>query len=115
MIYTSPVQYPKDLLDPKLKLTAHLFQEQVPKAFEARAVVIKETVFAVRIDAASEAARADWRSDYDALTYTVIELPAEVSAKLVDLHQRLARNRAGTPSGRADVSPGQRARQGQQS
>ena len=89
VIYTSPIDDPAELLDPKLKLTAHLFQEQVLKSYECRAVVIRDQVFAVRIDAASDAARTDWRSDYDALTYTIIELPADVSAALVELHARL--------------------------
>lgn len=89
VLYTSIIEDPRDLLDPKLKLTAHLFQEQVCKAFEVRAIVMRDRVFAVRIDAWSHAARQDWRSDYDALDYTAIELPASVRAALVELHSRL--------------------------
>jgi glutathione synthase/RimK-type ligase-like ATP-grasp enzyme len=88
-MYTSAVEDPEDLLDPKLRLTAHLFQEQVPKVFEARAVVVGDTIFAVQIAAASEAARADWRADYDALAYAVVELPTQVSSALIELHARL--------------------------
>lgn len=89
-LYTSPVGDPKELLDPAMSLTAHLLQEQITdKAFEARAVVVGRRVFAVRIDAASERARIDWRSDYDSLTYTLIDLPEDVASALVGLHGRL--------------------------
>jgi ATP-grasp ribosomal peptide maturase len=89
VLYTTPVEDPHDLLDQRLGLTAHLFQERVEKVCEARAVVIKDKVMTVRIDAGSSAAREDWRSDYDSLTYTPIELPASVSSALVQLHERL--------------------------
>lgn len=89
IIYTTPVTNPDDLLDPALRRTAHLFQEQVDKDHEARAVVIGDRVFTVAIDAASEEGRIDWRSDYDALSYRVIDLPDEVSARLAALHKRL--------------------------
>jgi glutathione synthase/RimK-type ligase-like ATP-grasp enzyme len=89
VLYTAPVTDPGDLLDPALGQTAHLLQEQVPKAFEVRAMVIGETVLAVAIHAESVEGRMDWRSDYDCHRYEVIELPAEVSRRLVELHHRL--------------------------
>lgn len=89
VIYTTPVTDIAALLDPAVARTAHLFQEQVSKAFEARAIIIGTKVFAVRIDAGSADARQDWRSDYDALTYTPMDLPAETTAALVALHERL--------------------------
>jgi ATP-grasp ribosomal peptide maturase len=89
VLYTSTVQDPHELLDQRISLTSHLFQERIDKACEARAVVIRDQVIAVQIDAGSDAARADWRADYDSLTYTPIALPAEVSSALVELHQRL--------------------------
>jgi ATP-grasp ribosomal peptide maturase len=89
VIYTSPVEDLRELLDPALGKTAHMFQEQIPKAFEVRVTVVGTQVFAVRIDAGSPAARTDWRSDYDALAYSRIELPSDVSAGLVNLHRRL--------------------------
>ncbi|TMQ90993.1 hypothetical protein ETD83_32985 [Actinomadura soli] len=52
--YTTPVTDLESLLDPAISRTAHLFQEQVPKAFEARAVVVGEQVFAMRIEAGSD-------------------------------------------------------------
>jgi ATP-grasp ribosomal peptide maturase len=89
VIYTTPVSDIDTLLDPALAKTAHMFQERIEKAYEIRAIVVAGQVFAVRIDAGSEEAREDWRSDYDALAYTRIELPEAVSAALVALHERL--------------------------
>lgn len=89
VLYTTPVTDLESLLDPAIRRTAHLFQEQVPKAFEARAVVVGERVFAMRIEAGSERARTDWRSDYDSLTYTELELSVDTCEKLIKLHRRL--------------------------
>ena len=88
-LYTTPIHDPDTLLDPKLSLTAHLFQEAVPKEYEARALVVGSQVFAVRIDAGNSAARADWRADYDALSYSDLELPSVLATALVALHSRL--------------------------
>lgn len=89
VLWTSAVTNLDDLLDPALGRTANLFQEQVPKEHEARAIVAGERVFTVAIDAATEQGRNDWRSAYDSLSYRTIELPEDVSAKLVTLHKRL--------------------------
>lgn len=88
-LYTSPVEHLDTLRDPALALTAHMFQEKVSKQFEVRAVVVGPKVFAVRIDAGSEQARIDWRSDYDALTYAPADLPGDVTTALIELHERL--------------------------
>lgn len=61
-----------------LELTTHLFQQWIPKAYEVRLTVVGKHHFAVAIHAHSTSTRVDWRSDYDALTYTVIQCPAEV-------------------------------------
>lgn len=58
--------------------TAHLFQEWVPKAWEARVTVVGEQIFAVAIEAHSDAARVDWRADFDALSYEVVDVPRGV-------------------------------------
>lgn len=47
--------------------TAHLFQQWVPKRFEVRLTAVGDRLFPVSIPAGSDAARVDWRSDYDAL------------------------------------------------
>ncbi|XVV10855.1 ATP-grasp ribosomal peptide maturase [Actinoplanes sp. CA-131856] len=59
--------------------TAHLVQEFVPKAYEARVTVVDRTPFAVAIRSSSDAGRVDWRSDYDALTYERIDVPVAVT------------------------------------
>jgi glutathione synthase/RimK-type ligase-like ATP-grasp enzyme len=89
LLYTSEVTELQELLDPAFARTAQMFQEKVDKAFEARAVVVGDSVFALRIDASSDVAREDWRADYDALSYHHLELPADLSTAVVKLHQRL--------------------------
>lgn len=64
-----------------LEVTAHLFQEWIPKAYETRLTVVGKRDFAVAIHAHSVAARIDWRTDYDALTYEVIDCPTEVTER----------------------------------
>ncbi|ARX85612.1 hypothetical protein SMD44_05076 [Streptomyces alboflavus] len=89
VIYTNSVDDLDTLLDPSLGHTAHLFQQQVPKDHEARAIVVGQQVFTVAIDAATDRGRGDWRSDYDHLSYRLITLPEDVTAKLVALHREL--------------------------
>ena len=68
-----------DLADLRgIATTAHLFQRWVPKRHEARVIVIGQHLTAVTIRAAGEAAHIDWRTDYDALSYTVVEPPEPV-------------------------------------
>jgi hypothetical protein len=55
----------------------------VPKAFEVRATVVGDRVFAAAIHANSEAARVDWRADYDALNYVMVEPPERVIAGML--------------------------------
>ena len=67
-------------IDDSLDLTAHYLQEWVPKVFEVRLTVVGQEMFAAAIHAGSEAAEVDWRSDYDALTYSEIPVPENVAA-----------------------------------
>jgi ATP-grasp ribosomal peptide maturase len=69
-----------DSIDDSVSLTAHLFQEWVPKTHEVRLTVVGKEMFAAEIHAGSDAARVDWRSDYDALTYDVCQVPDDVRA-----------------------------------
>lgn len=64
-----------------VELTTHLFQEWVPKAYDVRLTVIGRREFAVAIHAHTEQTRVDWRCDYDALTYEVLECPADLASK----------------------------------
>lgn len=60
-------------------VTSHLVQRWVPKSFEVRIVAIADRLTAVKIISGSAASRIDWRSDYAALTYDLIDLPDEVA------------------------------------
>lgn len=62
--------------------TAHLFQAWVEKAYEVRVTVVDERMFPVAIDAGNEDAREDWRNDFDALTYRVVEIPDPIGSCL---------------------------------
>ncbi|MCX9191357.1 ATP-grasp ribosomal peptide maturase [Carbonactinospora thermoautotrophica] len=70
--------------DDSIRLTAHLFQAKIDKIADARVTVVGDRVFAVRIDGNA----LDWRYDYDALAYQVVEPPARL---VTALHDYLAR------------------------
>jgi len=57
-----------------------LFQAQIGKADEARAVVVGDTVLTVAIRV-TESDEIDWRASYGRHRYEQIELPAEMSSK----------------------------------
>lgn len=59
--------------------TTHLFQRWVPKAYDARIVVIGEHLTSVAIRANSAIGKVDWRADYDNLSYELIEPPVKVT------------------------------------
>jgi ATP-grasp ribosomal peptide maturase len=68
-----------------VEATAHLFQQYVvDKAYELRLTVVGNgddaRLFPAAIHAGSDAARVDFRSDYDSLSYSVVEVPDDVSA-----------------------------------
>jgi hypothetical protein len=68
-----------DLADLRgVDVTAHQQQVWVNKREECRVVVVGDRVFAVAIHAASEASHIDWRSDYPALSYQIVEPPESV-------------------------------------
>src|SRR5207247_4741695 len=62
-LLTSPIGR-EDVNDARIALTAHLFQEWVPKRHEVRLTAVGDDLFAVVIDVqGSEAAMIDWRAD----------------------------------------------------
>lgn len=70
-----------DLVDLSgVEATAHLAQEYVVKAHDVRVTAVGRQRFAVAIQAGSEQAVVDWRADYDALSYRVVECPPGVAA-----------------------------------
>ena len=89
VIYTSPVDDPASLRDPSLTLTAHMFQEQITKQYEARSIIVGDQVFTVAIHSDSPAGRVDWRTDYDSHSYEVLELPDHVQGGFLALHREL--------------------------
>ncbi|MGH3517323.1 MAG: MvdC/MvdD family ATP grasp protein [Haloechinothrix sp.] len=81
VIFTSVVD-PGEFNDPSIGLTAHLFQEQIPKEFDARITVIGGACFGVAIHAESPAARIDFRADYGSVTYRSLPLPGDLPRQL---------------------------------
>jgi hypothetical protein len=75
--WTEPVT--ADELDESVTVVPHLFQARVDKVSDLRVVVVGTRVFAVRIDSGL----LDWRQDYSALTYHVIDLPDRLAKALV--------------------------------
>ncbi len=75
-------------IDDSVRLTAHLFQEFLPKAYEVRVTVVGQRMFAVEIHAGSEAALLDWRTDYDALTYRPTSVPDDIRPRIAVLMNR---------------------------
>ncbi|MFC9535986.1 ATP-grasp ribosomal peptide maturase [Streptomyces sp. NPDC056975] len=69
-----------DDLDETVGAAPHLFQARVDKTADLRVLVVGEEVFAVRI----ESGLLDWRKDYSALSYRVVNLPDRLSQTLQD-------------------------------
>lgn len=62
-----------------LELTAHQFQEWIPKSHEVRLIAVGKDLFAIGIHTTDPAALIDWRANYDALTYSMVDVPARVA------------------------------------
>ncbi|WP_175411977.1 ATP-grasp ribosomal peptide maturase [Streptomyces sp. TRM64462] len=67
-----------DQIDDRVAATAHLFQKRVDKVADVRVTVIGSRVFCVRIDSGL----LDWRTDYERLTYTVVDPPPGIQEAL---------------------------------
>jgi hypothetical protein len=92
--FTTPISVAE--VDASIRLTAHLIQAWVDKQYEVRLTVVDDTFLPARIDTSSEAAAVDWRTDYDAVTYTPLAgVPAAVRDGVAALMARL-RLRFGT-------------------
>ncbi|OXM65329.1 ATP-grasp ribosomal peptide maturase [Amycolatopsis vastitatis] len=90
LVYTTPVTI-ADMSDDRVALTAHQFQERVPKVRDVRATVVGKRVFAANILVADEAAGEllDWRADYAALRYEPVDLPEGVESALLTMTEQL--------------------------
>lgn len=68
-----------DLTDLRgIDVTAHQLQQWIEKSYEARVVTVGQRVFTIAIYANSADARIDWRADFRALSYEVIDPPPAV-------------------------------------
>jgi glutathione synthase/RimK-type ligase-like ATP-grasp enzyme len=65
-------------ITPALSVAPHLFQARVLKVADLRVLIVGRRLFAVRIDSGL----LDWRRDYAALTYTVVDLPRPLAETL---------------------------------
>jgi ATP-grasp ribosomal peptide maturase len=91
-VYTSRVTQ-DDLLDEgsRVRYTACLFQELVPKKMELRITVVGERVFLAEIYYSHpERAAVDWRTAYQDLRYGIHELPMEIHRKCLELVRKLS-------------------------
>ena len=89
MLYASLVS-PSDLAaSDGIASTAHMFQKRVKHDYAIRLTVVDENMLAVAIHAHSDAAALDWRSDYNALTYEVIDIPPSVRHRVSKLMKAL--------------------------
>lgn len=88
VVFTTPIT-PDQWGDPAIGRTAHMFQQRLDKEFEVRLTMVDGKAFPAAIHAHSDAARIDWRSDYDALTYSIPTVPQRVLTGARDLLRRL--------------------------
>ena len=65
-------------IDDSVRVAPHLFQARVNKVADVRVLIAGPKVFAVRIDSGL----LDWRKDYSALSYTVVDLPDKLTKAL---------------------------------
>src|SRR6266487_2593611 len=90
-VYTSRVTR-DDLLDvgSRVRYTACLFQELVPKKLELRITVVGDHVFPAAISYMHpERAAVDWRTTYQDLQYGIYELPQEIHYQCLALVRKL--------------------------
>jgi len=90
LIYTTPASA-SDMADSRVALTAHQFQQRVPKVRDVRATVVGKRVYAANIlvDGETAGGLLDWRADYDALLYEPVTLPGDVESSLLRMTERL--------------------------
>jgi ATP-grasp ribosomal peptide maturase len=69
-----------DLADLRgIEVSAHQFQRWIPKACEARVIVVGDRLFAAAIHAQTAETHVDWRYDYSALKYERTDPPPPTS------------------------------------
>lgn len=88
MVYTTAVT-PEIIADKRVALTAHQFQERIPKYRDVRATVVGDQVYAADLFSSNPNAPVDFRADYPAIRYERTKLPAHVEARLLALTRQL--------------------------
>ncbi|MCE7078884.1 ATP-grasp ribosomal peptide maturase [Streptomyces sp. ST2-7A] len=68
--------------DDSIRLTAHYFQERIPKKYEVRLVAVSEKLFAGTLRGLSGKAVTDWRTDYEAIEYGTTTVPEPVATSV---------------------------------
>ncbi|PNG97805.1 ATP-grasp ribosomal peptide maturase [Streptomyces malaysiensis] len=84
-----------DEVDDTVSVAPHLFQARVDKVADLRVLVVGRQSFAVRIDSGL----LDWRKDYSALSYRVVDLPDWLEKAL-----RACLDHFGLPTGSFDLA-----------
>ncbi|MFI0780914.1 ATP-grasp ribosomal peptide maturase [Streptomyces sp. NPDC021212] len=84
-----------DEVDDTVTAAPHLFQARVDKTADLRVLVVGRQSFAVRIDSSL----LDWRKDYSALSYSVVDLPDRLERALLAFLDRFD-----LPSGSFDLA-----------
>ncbi|MFD8368234.1 ATP-grasp ribosomal peptide maturase [Streptomyces hygroscopicus] len=84
-----------DEVDDAVAVAPHLFQARVDKIADLRVLIVGRRPFAVRIDSGL----LDWRKDYSALSYRVVDLPDRLEKALLACLDHF-----GLPSGSFDLA-----------
>jgi len=72
-----------------IHVTTHFFQRWVPKAYEARMIVIGDHITTAAIRAGAAEGYIDWRADYEGLSYDLVDPPTDVLAGVRELMRAL--------------------------
>lgn len=81
LVYATQVG-PEDIDDESVAVAPCQFQEFVPEEFDVRLVAVGEQSFAASIRAGSDRAYVDWRADYPAPSYEVVDPPDRVTRRV---------------------------------
>lgn len=78
LIYTTPVD--PATIDDRIATTLHLFQANVPKTHDVRVIATGAGhLYAIAISTDDPAARQDFRTGYDTLTYQTTDVPPDLA------------------------------------
>ena len=89
IIFTSQIE--KNTIDRKRLVSFPIYiQNKIEKAFDIRCIVVKDKVYAAKIDSqGSETGKVDWRRSENFLPHERIQLPKGIQEKAINLTERL--------------------------